>query len=64
MVVAFLFPSPLEVTWVINRNSMIIIDKINVFPSPLEVTWVINNSIFYIYIYDNVSVPSRGNMGY
>ena len=42
MVVAFLFPSPLEVTWVINRNSMIIIDKINVFPSPLEVTWVIN----------------------
>ena len=43
MVVAFLFPSPLEVTWVINRNSMIIIDKINVFPSPLEVTWVINS---------------------
>ena len=41
MVVAFLFPSPLEVTWVINQRSMHIDGKIE-FPSPLEVTWVIN----------------------
>ena len=36
------FPSPLEVTWVINIDRKKDIMKQIMFPSPLEVTWVIN----------------------
>ena len=37
-----LFPSPLEVTWVINQYDIAKKVVTVVFPSPLEVTWVIN----------------------
>ena len=42
------FPSPLEVTWVINAENG---DGYRVylrFPSPLEVTWVINRNSMII----------------
>ena len=36
------FPSPLEVTWVINKKKEQFGNLLLKFPSPLEVTWVIN----------------------